>query len=136
MGALEHSGLGVTPGGNSSECKDDKQPLRQTKGPKCYPHQSEHSRIMPGRTEGGGFPAIHSGTSILLEEKDSLYGEVKSQSECPQGKKGQANVRQWRERHRLEKEAEMQATRPGAPTLTCDARGASSLSRVRSCKSG
>ena len=32
MGALEHSGLGVTPGGNSSECKDDRWLLRQTQG--------------------------------------------------------------------------------------------------------
>ena len=41
--------------------------------------------------KGGGFSSIHSGESILLEEKDSLYGEVKLQSECPQGKKGKAN---------------------------------------------
>lgn len=42
----------------------------------------------------------------MLEEKDSLYGEVKLQSEGPQGKKGKANMSQAAREGGLKREAE------------------------------
>ena len=51
----------------------------------------------------------------MLEEKDSLYGEVKLQSEGSQGKKGKANMSQAAREGGLKREAEGHRHGPGSP---------------------